>query len=396
MNDHSAADRRSDNADTGALLQEPPRLTRIRMPTGPGRGLNKRSIVILAAGGGLTLLLIFASTLSPSPAAPAKAEPIGAIRPIGPQNAARRIRGPETYADLTEEITLPPEEEALMTTAASDDNWMSLDETDWSSGNDETRPASGGQRHVIPHRSQVDELAGGPTNKDEPTQTSSPPPPDLFFTLRPPAPPPLSALTPAPPTSTVRRLAAGTIIQATLITSVHSGLTGPVMAQVLTPVLDSRTADQVAIPAGTRMIGEMRAAARFGERRLEIIWTRLILPDASEVALDALGLDAAGRAGLPARTDNHWSDLFTAALLGTVISVGAAAADEAIREEVTLADGQIALRGRSAGGALAQGVSATASTASTRVLDRSLGLAPTLSTETGARISIVVSRTLEF
>jgi len=396
MNDHPAADRRSDDADPGASLQEPPRLTRIRMPTETGRGLNKRSIVILAAGGGLTLLLIFASTLSPSPAAPAKAEPIGAVRPIGPQNAARRIRGPETYADLTEEIAPRPEEEALMTTADNGDDWTTFDETGWSSGNDETRPPARGERHVRALRSQVDELAGGPTDKDETTQTASPPPPDLFFTLRPPAPPPLSVSSSAPPTSTLRRLAAGTVIQASLITSVHSGPGGPVMAQVLTPVLDSRTADQVAIPAGTRMIGEMRAAARFGERRLEIIWTRLILPDASEVALDALGLDAAGRAGLPARTDNHWSDLFTAALLGTVISVGAAATDEAVRDEVTLADGQIALRGRSAGGALAQGVSATASTASTRVLDRSLGLAPTLSAETGARISIVVSRTLEF
>jgi type IV secretion system protein VirB10 len=168
------------------------------------------------------------------------------------------------------------------------------------------------------------------------------------------------------------------------------------MAQVLRPVLDSRTGLQEAIPAGTRVIGETRASPRFGERRIAIIWSRLILPDGREIALDDPALDAAGRTGIPARTDNHWGDLFGAALLGTVISAGAAAAEDAGRDEILIGGQEAALRGREPRGILAEGVAATASAASARALDRSLALSPTLTAETGSRVSILVNRTVEF
>ena len=382
-------------------LSEPPRLTRIRMPAGEGSTLNKRMILILAGGGALTILLIFASTLSPPAAAPATTGQTGAIRPLGPDSAARRIRGPASYADLTPAPSSDPKLDVDMSMdmepfdpLPDEDEINASGWSAWDASGDDEHPAPGGWRNKRPMAPPEETLIGGPAKPSEPP--TPPASPDLFFTLKSPASAPGPQITKTTQEAARIQLSAGTVIQASLITSVHSGLGGPVMAQVLRPVLDSRTGLQEAIPAGTRVIGETRASPRFGERRIAIIWSRLILPDGREIALDDPALDAAGRTGIPARTDNHWGDLFGAALLGTLISAGAAAAEDAGRDEILIGGQEGALRGREPRGILAEGVATTASAASARVLDRSLALAPTLTAETGSRVSILVNRTMEF
>ena len=55
-----------------------------------------------------------------------------------------------------------------------------------------------------------------------------------------------------------------------------------------------------------------------------LVWTRLILPDTSSIALDRLpGIDPAGYAGLQDGIDWHWERILAGAALSTLIGIGA-------------------------------------------------------------------------
>ena len=75
---------------------------------------------------------------------------------------------------------------------------------------------------------------------------------------------------------------------------------------------------------GTRLNGEYDSQVAFGQRRVLLVWNRMILPDISSMTLDRLsGIDAAGNAGLADGVDRHWSQLIATAALSTVIGIGA-------------------------------------------------------------------------
>jgi type IV secretion system protein VirB10 len=123
-----------------------------------------------------------------------------------------------------------------------------------------------------------------------------------------------------PPPGTVE---AGTLIPARLLTAVDSDLPGPLLAQVSRDVYDSRRR-QVAIPRGTRLLGRYEDQVAAGQRRLLVAWTRLQLPGGATLELSGLpATDAAGAAGLPARTDNHLRRAFGDAILLSLLSAGA-------------------------------------------------------------------------
>ena len=68
------------------------------------------------------------------------------------------------------------------------------------------------------------------------------------------------------------------------------------------------------IPQGTRLIGEYDSQVAFGQRRVLLVWNRLIFPDASSLTLDRLpAVDTAGNAGLEDGVDRHWRQLLAGA-----------------------------------------------------------------------------------
>src|SRR5690606_26637811 len=82
------------------------------------------------------------------------------------------------------------------------------------------------------------------------------------------------------------------------------------------------------IPQGARLIGSYNAASRYGQRRVTIIWSRLIMPSGDEITLDEPAVDPAGAAGVKGDVENHWGDVFGAAALGTLINIGVATTEE--------------------------------------------------------------------
>jgi type IV secretion system protein VirB10 len=108
-------------------------------------------------------------------------------------------------------------------------------------------------------------------------------------------------------------LQAGSVIPAALLTGIRSDLPGLVTAQVTENVYDSPTGAILLIPQGARLIGAYNSQIAFGQSRVQLVWTRLIMPDGASILLDNQpAADPAGYAGLHDRVDNHWGMLFKA------------------------------------------------------------------------------------
>lgn len=90
-------------------------------------------------------------------------------------------------------------------------------------------------------------------------------------------------------------LQAGAVIAAALITGIRSDLPGQITAQVTENVYDSPTGRTLLIPQGTRVIGQYDSGVGFGQRRVLLVWNRLIFPDGRSIVLERQpGADGGG------------------------------------------------------------------------------------------------------
>ena len=65
---------------------------------------------------------------------------------------------------------------------------------------------------------------------------------------------------------------------------------------------------------GARLIGIYDSQVAFGQSRVLLVWTRLIMPNGRSIVLERQqGADASGYSGLEDEVDNHWAELFKAA-----------------------------------------------------------------------------------
>jgi type IV secretion system protein TrbI len=175
-------------------------------------------------------------------------------------------------------------------------------------------------------------------------------------------------------------LQAGSVIPAAMITGIRSDLPGQVTAQVTQNVYDSPTGSLLLIPQGTRIIGEYDAGATFGQRRVLLVWNRLILPNGRSIVLERQpGADASGYAGLEDGVDYHWWDLMRAAGLSTLLGVGA---------ELAASDDDRLIR------AIRDGAQDTINQAGQQIIQRQLQVAPTLTVRPGFPVRVIVTRDL--
>lgn len=195
----------------------------------------------------------------------------------------------------------------------------------------------------------------------------------------------------APPTSTLAPgrltrpvspyvLQAGAIIAAALMTGVRSDLPGPITAQVTENVYDSPTGQVLLIPQGARLLGTYDSEISFGQTRVLLAWDRLILPDGRSIALDRQpATDGAGQAGLQDETDAHWGAMAKAALLSTLLGVGAELGSDSDNDLVR---------------ALRRGAQDTINQTGQQVVRRQLDVQPTLTLRPGLPLRVLVTRDL--
>ncbi len=101
---------------------------------------------------------------------------------------------------------------------------------------------------------------------------------------------------------------------------------GPVKVLVSNPFY-SHDHQHVIIPEGTVVLGEAKkiGAAGFGQqRRMAVVFHRLIMPDGYSVDLDQFhGLDQIGEEGLKDKVNNHYLEIFgTSIALGVIAGAG--------------------------------------------------------------------------
>jgi len=174
---------------------------------------------------------------------------------------------------------------------------------------------------------------------------------------------------------------AGAVIAAALLTAIRSDLPGQVTAQVTENVYDSPTGRYLLIPQGSKLVGTYDSQISFGQDRVLLAWTRLIMPNGRSIVLERQsGADAQGFAGLEDQVDHHWLRLFAAAALSTVLGVGselgATNNDNAIVQ------------------ALREGSSNSLNQAGQQVVRRNLNIQPTITVRAGFPVRVIVNRDL--
>lgn len=174
----------------------------------------------------------------------------------------------------------------------------------------------------------------------------------------------------------------GSIIETTLLTRLDGDFSGPVKVMVTNPIY-SRDRQHVLIPDGSNILGEVRPVQGFGQRRLAVIFHRLIMPDGYSVDLDQFkGLNQVGETGLKDQVNNHYMQIFGASIALGVISGAAQATVPNVGIDASGAD------------AYRVGVASSVSQSSTRVLDKFLNINPTLTIREGHRVKIYLTNDL--
>lgn len=175
-------------------------------------------------------------------------------------------------------------------------------------------------------------------------------------------------------------LQAGSVIPAALITGIRSDLPGQITAQVTENVYDSPTGALLLIPQGTRIIGQYDDGVDFGQRRVLLVWNRLILPGGRSIVLERLpGADASGYAGLEDGVDYHWWDVMKAAGLSTLLGIGTELASDSEDRLIR---------------AIRDGAQDTINQAGQQIVQRQLQVDPTLTIRPGFPVRIIVTRDL--
>jgi type IV secretion system protein TrbI len=136
-------------------------------------------------------------------------------------------------------------------------------------------------------------------------------------------------------------------------------------------------------PQGARLIGVYDSQIAFGQSRVLLVWTRLIMPNGRSIILERqLAADTGGYAGLQDEVDHHWGALFKAGLLSTLLGVGAELGSGAGNGDSSVLQ---ALR-RGAGDSLNQ--------TGQQVVRRNLNMQPTLTIRPGFPVRVIVNRDL--
>jgi type IV secretion system protein VirB10 len=171
----------------------------------------------------------------------------------------------------------------------------------------------------------------------------------------------------------------GSVLDTVLMNRLDGDASGPVKVLVSNP-LYSHDHQHVIIPEGTVVLGEAKkiGSAGFGQqRRIAVIFHRLIMPDGYSVDLDQFhGLDQIGEEGLKDKVNNHYFEIFGASIaLGVIAGAG----------EITQGGGTISTSGSQA---FTTGTAGSISQSANTILDRFMQIPPTIAIREGHRVKI--------
>jgi len=179
----------------------------------------------------------------------------------------------------------------------------------------------------------------------------------------------------------------GTVLESVLTDRLDGEQPAPVNCMLTSDVYLPGT-QILLIPQGARVIGEARAVAGFGQRRLAVFFHRMIIPAGPKtyaIELDKLmpALSQTGTGGLHDKVDNHYASIF-----GASLAIGAIGGLAQIGNGYSGA-------GYSPGMEFRNGVSQSTSQSAMQVLDRFLNRMPAITIREGTRVRIMLTSDLQ-
>ncbi|MDV4146632.1 TrbI/VirB10 family protein [Shimia sp. FJ5] len=174
-----------------------------------------------------------------------------------------------------------------------------------------------------------------------------------------------------------RTLAQGSVIQAALQTAINSDLPGNVVAVVSEPV-PAFTGDRILIPRGSRLFGQYRSGVEVGQKRILILWTRILTPDGTSINIASVGADRLGRSGITGLVDTKFLERFGGAALISIIGAAPSVAADRVNDETAsdvLAD-----------------IGSDLSDATSSVIADQVSMSPTIYVDQGAGVTVLVDR----
>jgi type IV secretion system protein TrbI len=183
------------------------------------------------------------------------------------------------------------------------------------------------------------------------------------------------------------QLMAGSLIPAALVTGIKSDLPGQVIASVTENVFDTVTGQQLLIPQGSKLLGQYDSQIAYGQRRVLLVWTRLIRPNGSSIILDRLpGVDTQGYAGLEDKVDWHWDRIFAGAAITTLLGAGS---ELVAPNNQSTRPGTVVVAAR-------ESLQDTVNQDGQEMTRRNLDIQPTLTERPGLPLRVIVNKDLAF
>lgn len=191
-------------------------------------------------------------------------------------------------------------------------------------------------------------------------------------------------ITPDNASDGVFTLNAGAVIPATLLTGVSSDVSnGDVVAQIRQDVYDSLTGTHLLIPQGSRVLGTSGSAGSRGNKRIGVVFKRIIFPDGRSIDLpNQNAIDGVGYPGLSDKYDDHSSSLYRSAFWTALLS---AAAQSATGDSGGSDD-------RSPGEEAVAGAVASVLQTGQQIIQRDVNMQPTITISPGFQFSIFVNQ----
>lgn len=153
---------------------------------------------------------------------------------------------------------------------------------------------------------------------------------------------------------------------------------------VVTSNVYSANGKVLLIERGSEAVGEYRSGVSIGQKRLFVLWNRIITPAGVVINLNSPGADELGSTGLTGKVDNHWFERIGSAFLLSTIQD---AIQYEISEQQAKSGGTTLVLGNTvqAGNSMAQ-----------RILETTINIPPTIYKNQGDRAVIYVARDLDF
>ena len=194
-------------------------------------------------------------------------------------------------------------------------------------------------------------------------------------------------------------IAQGKLIHAVMETAINTQLPGHVRGIVSRDIY-GEAGRVVLIPKGSRLIGIYNTNLFQGQDRIYVIWNRVIRPDGIDMLINSASVDGLGRSGVDGYVDSRYGQLFSAAILSSIISIGISTASEELSGDEQ-ASQSVATDGTftSSGGSTTQTTVDAAGrigAVGSKIVDSILDIRPRVTVDQGTPIKVFVNQDLLF